>query len=188
MLGDVLAALAQVAAPVALVTSDAHALRLAREYKFETIADAENAGETAAIEMATSVLVQRRAEWSLVIPGDAPLVTPQEIHGVLKAAPEAGSVLVPDHKGRGSNAVLRRPAALFPLRFGDDSFAPHHAAAVATGLPCTVLRLAGIALDVDHPADLALLAAADSQATRTHQLLGRWDIAERMRTAGAIRA
>jgi len=186
MLEDVLAAVAAVAPrpPVALVTSDASALELARGYGFGVIEDCENAGETAAIAMATRVAIERGAEWSLVVPGDAPLVTAAEIDTILNAAPGAGSVLVPDHKGRGSNAVLRRPADLFPLRFGDDSFAPHRAAAEASGRPCVVLQLPGIALDVDRPADLALLALSDS-TTRSRRLVGSWRVAERIRTVTA---
>jgi len=183
MLEDVLAAAAAlpVRTPLALVTGDDFARQQANQYGFEVIEDHEDAGETAAIEMATRVCRERGCEWSLVIPGDAPLVTAAEIATILKAAPAAaGSVLVPDHKGRGSNAILRRPADLFPLRFGDDSFAPHRRAAEATGLPCVLLELEGVALDVDRPSDLALLAARDSE-TATHRLLRTWHIAERMR-------
>lgn len=70
-----------------------------------------------------------------------------------------GSVLVPAADGRGTNAAFRRPADLFPLRFGNDSFKPHHAAAQATGKPCVVLNFAGIAVDVDNPEDLERLIA-----------------------------
>ena len=56
-----------------------------------------------------------------------------------------------------------RPAGLFPARFGNDSFKPHHAAAQATGKPCVVLSLPGIALDVDNPEDLRTLAAAPGE-------------------------
>ncbi len=65
-------------------------------------------------------------------------------------------MLVPAADGRGTNAIFRRPAGLFPARFGNDSFKPHHAAAQATGKPCIVLPLPGIALDVDNPEDFAL--------------------------------
>ena len=186
MLQDVLAAAAALPErpPLALVTGDNFARQQASQHGFEVIEDREDAGETAAIEMATRVCRERGCEWSLVIPGDAPLVTATEIAAILKAAPAAGSVLVPDHKGRGSNAILRRPADLFPLRFGDDSFAPHRRAAEATGLPCVLLELEGVALDVDRPSDLALLAARDSE-TATHRLLRTWRIAERMRAGAA---
>jgi 2-phospho-L-lactate guanylyltransferase len=44
------------------------------------------------------------------------------------------------------------------LRFGDDSFLPHLAAAKARGIAPTVVRLPGIAFDIDNPEDLARFA------------------------------
>jgi 2-phospho-L-lactate guanylyltransferase len=142
---------------VAVVTSDPYAVKLAAEYDFEVIPDPENPGETGAIELATRICVERGANSALVIPADIPLIQAGELDEILQHAPAEGSVLVPAADGRGTNAALRRPANLFPLRFGNDSFKPHHAAAQATGKPCVVLHLPGIAVDVDNPADLQQL-------------------------------
>ncbi len=125
---------------VAIVTSDPYATKLAAEYQFEVIPDPENPGETGAIEMATQVCVERGVEYTLVIPADIPLIQGWELEEILKHAPAEGSVLVPAGDGRGTNAAFRRPADLFPLRFGNESFKPHHAAAKATGKPCIVLE------------------------------------------------
>ena len=140
--------------PVGIVTSDPYATQLARDYDFEVIPDPDNPGETGAIEMATQVCVNRGIDSTLVIPADIPLIQPWELEEILKQAPTEGSVLVPAGDGRGTNAAYRRPANLFPLRFGNDSFKPHHASAQATAKPCVVLQLPGIAVDVDNPEDL----------------------------------
>ena len=145
--------------PVAIVSSDPYAVKLASEYEFEVLPDPENPGETGAIEMATRVCVERGLDSTLVIPADIPLIAAWELEEILKQAPAEGSVLVPAADGRGTNAAFRRPANLFPLRFGNDSFKPHHAAAQATGKPCVVLNVAGIAVDVDNPEDLQRLIA-----------------------------
>ncbi len=173
MLYDVLTALHSWKArpPVGIVTSDPYATTLAEEYDFEVIPDPDNPGETGAIEMATQVCVKRGEDSTLVIPGDIPLIQPWELEEVLKHAPAQGTVLVPAGDGRGTNAAFRRPANLFPLRFGNDSFKPHHAAAQATGKPCVVLNLPGIAVDVDNPPDLQQLASLPGE-TRS-QLLAR---------------
>ena len=144
---------------VAIVSSDPYATELARKYEFEVIPDPENPGETGAIEMATAVCVARGADSTLVIPADIPLLQAWELEEIVKHAPAEGSVLVPAGDRRGTNAAFRRPANLFPLRFGNDSFKPHHAAAQATGKPCLVLSLPGIAVDVDNPEDLEQLVA-----------------------------
>jgi len=156
-------------AEVTLVTSDSFAVKLAGKCRFEVIPDPENPGETGAIEMATRRCVERGIQWTLVIPADIPLIQAWELDEILKHAPEQGSVLVPANDGRGTNAAFRRPADLFPLRFGNDSFKPHHAAAQAIGKPCTVLNLPGIAVDVDNPADLEELISLSGNA-RAQQL------------------
>ena len=131
MLHDVVAALASWALrpPCALVTSDPFALDLARQYDFQTIPDPANPGETGAIEMATRLCVSRGIDSTLVIPADIPLIQASECDQIFAHAPAEGSVLVPAADGRGTNAAFRRPADLFPLRFGNDSFKPHMAAA-----------------------------------------------------------
>lgn len=171
MLHDVLSALHgwKNRPQVAVVTSDPYAVKLAAEYGFEIIPDPENSGETGAIEMATRLYVERGVDSTLVIPADIPLIQAWELEEILKRAPAEGSVLVPAGDGRGTNAAFRRPADLFPLRFGNDSFKPHHAAARATGKPCVILNLPGIAVDVDNPPDLQQLMSFPGE-TRSQRL------------------
>ena len=175
MLEDVLAALAACLHRdlVALVTGDPHAQRMAERHSFAVIDDPVDPGETGAIEAATRACVARGAEFTLVVPGDLPLITAAEVEKIFAAAPQEGTVLVPSASGRGTNAVFRRPADLFPLCFGNDSFLSHLTAAKATGKPVHVLKLAGVGLDVDEPSDLAALLAFQG-ATRTQQLLKRF--------------
>ena len=177
MLHDVVVALAGwTRCPAcALVTSDPFAMELARQYDFEVIPDPANPGETGAIETATQICVARGIDSTLVIPADIPLIQASELELILAQAPEEGSVLAPAADGRGTNAAFRRPADLFPLRFGNDSFKPHLEAARATHKPCTVLHLPGIALDIDHPSDLRELAAAAGES-KAQQLVRRWDL------------
>ena len=175
MLHDVVATLA--AWPrrpaCALVTGDPFAVDLARQHDLEIIPDPANPGETGAIELATNICIARGIDSTLVIPADIPLIQASELELILERAPDEGSVLAPAADGRGTNAAFRRPANLFPLRFGNDSFKPHLAAARATGKPCIVLQLPGIAVDVDNPEDLQRLLAHPGE-TRTQTLLRRW--------------
>lgn len=163
--------------PVAVVTSDPFARQLALRFDFEVIEDRVNSGETDAIDMATQVCQSRGIDSTLVLPGDIPLIRAWELEKILQSAPEEGSVLVPAADGRGTNAAWRRPAGLFPLRFGNDSFKPHLAAAQAAQKPCVVLSLPGIALDIDRPSDLRQLAAAPGE-TRSQRLVRQWDASD----------
>jgi 2-phospho-L-lactate/phosphoenolpyruvate guanylyltransferase len=177
MLFDVLEAVASWTKrpEVALVTGDPFAADLARQFNFQVMPDGNNFSQTDAIAMATGLCEARGVESTLVIPGDIPLVTAAELEEILRDAPTEGSVLVPGADGRGTNAAFRRPAGLFALRFGNDSFQPHLAAARATQKACHVLKLPGIALDVDNPSDLRQLAAASGE-TRTQRLVRRWSL------------
>jgi 2-phospho-L-lactate guanylyltransferase len=158
MLEDVLAALA--AAPELagrlLVTTDAAAVALAARYGFVTMSEGAAAGHTGAVTAAARRLAAEGRAGMLTVPGDIPLVTAAEI-GLLIAAhrPAPSFTIVPSHDEKGSNAILMSPPDAVPLRFGDDSFFPHLAAARACGIAPTALHLRGVALDIDNPVDLA---------------------------------
>jgi 2-phospho-L-lactate guanylyltransferase len=179
MCEDVLQALAswQNRPAVAVVTSDSFAREQAARFNFEVVAD-DNSGETNAIAMATAICRGRGAGSTLVVPADIPLIDPAELQKIADNAPPGGAVLVPDAARRGTNAAWRSPGDLFPLRFGNDSFLPHLAAAKATGLPCVVLELPGIARDVDRPEDLHELAAASGDR-RSQKLVRSWNLSGR---------
>lgn len=164
MLHDVLDALSEYGSTdVALVTRDGFSIELAQSYGFEVIRDEANASETDAIATATEACLSSGVEEILVIPGDIPLIEPDDLGAIYESAPTRGSVLVPARDKRGTNAALRRPATLYSLRFGNDSFLPHLAAATNAGASCVVLSLARIALDIDTPEDLTHLANREGE-------------------------
>lgn len=175
MLRDVMTAAAGVLGRIdmALVTGDARARALAGEFGFLVIEDAGNESETAAIEMATAWCEQRGYDTTIVVPGDIPLITSQELQAVLDAAPAEGAVFVPAYDRRGSNCILRRPASLIPLRFGNDSFLPHCEAMKKTGKKLVVLELPGMGLDIDNPHELDLLLQRDGN-TNAQRVLRSW--------------
>jgi 2-phospho-L-lactate guanylyltransferase len=155
MAEDVLAALAATPglAGVAVVTVDAGAAALAA-----VVAGARRL----AAEGATGVLA---------LPLDVPCVTPAEIAAVLAAhGPAPAFTIVPSHDRMGSNAVLASPPGCVKLRFGEDSFGPHLAAARAAGLVPRIVEAPGLALDIDTRADLAALLRRPA-TTRAHAVL-----------------
>ena len=56
------------------------------------------------------------------------------------------------------------------------------AAAQASGKPCIILELPGIAVDVDNPSDLRQLLALPGE-TRAQQLARGWNITDRLLAA-----
>jgi len=175
MLRDVMNAAAEVTSRinVAVVTGDAHAQAMAHELGFTVIDDDRTKSETAAIEMATVWCEQLGYDTTIVVPGDIPLITGDELHRVLDAAPDEGAVFVPAYDRRGSNCILRRPASIIPLRFGNDSFFPHCEAMKRTGKELVILEMPGIGLDIDNPQELELLLERPGD-TNAQRLLRSW--------------
>ena len=179
MLEDVLAALAEARglADRLVVTTDPAATRLAARYGAICMTEGAEDGHTGAVAAAARRLAADGANGMLTVPGDIPLVTADEIGRLLAAhRPPPSFTIAPSHDEQGSNAVLISPPEAVPLRFGENSFFPHLAAAEAHGIAPTVLHLPGIALDIDNPADLAHFAQLGSR-TRA----GLW-LAENMPT------
>ena len=178
MLRDVMNAAAGVTdrLDVYLVTGDLRARCMAAEFHFGVIEDTRNESETAAIQMATACCERQGYDTTVVVPGDIPLNTTAELHLVLDAAPAEGSVFVPAYDRRGSNCILRRPASIIPLRFGNDSFLPHCEAMKKTGKTLIILELPGIGLDIDNPHELELLVRREGD-TYSQRLLRSWGIA-----------
>jgi 2-phospho-L-lactate guanylyltransferase len=95
----------------------------------------------------------------LTIPGDVPLIEPDEVAAAfLVDASAYPVVLVPSGSGAGTNGLLLSPPTVIVPRFEGDSLAAHVDACRERGVAFRVLALPSFALDVDTPEDLAELA------------------------------
>jgi|SRR5829696_3569491 len=168
MARDVLVALAAVPGldDVVVVTAEPRAARAAEEVGAVVIHDPEEAGQSAA---ARRGIAAARADRVLLVPGDCPALDPAEV-GALLAGPPAAVTIVPDRHGSGTNALLLSPPDAIEPAFGPGSLARHLERA---GPAARVAELASLTLDIDTPADLAVLRAGRAGAPRTRALLAR---------------
>jgi len=174
MLEDVLAALAaaQGLAGILVVTIDEAAKQLARRYGALVSYEAAGEGHTAAVTAAARMLASRDAAM-LTLPGDVPLVTPEDVARIAATQSRAPSfTIVPARDELGSNAILCSPADAVPLRFGENSYFPHLAAARARGIAPVILPLENLGLDIDGPDDLAAFLRIASR-TRARAVLDK---------------
>jgi 2-phospho-L-lactate guanylyltransferase len=181
MLEDVLDALANVSllTGIAVVTDSRESAEIARRFGAHVFDEAAAQGHTAAIALAAKRLRTEGAGAMLALPGDIPLVKSSEIEAILQAQNAASSfVIVPADDERGSNAVLVAPPGAVPLKYGEDSFFPHLAKAEALGITPSVLRLSGIAMDIDTPGDLGRFLKQPNR-TRAHSVLSEYGFFER---------
>ena len=181
MLEDVLETLA--AAPslsgIMVITVDRAVTRLAENYGAIVSTEGARDGHTGAVTHGAAMLAAR-GHAMLTLPGDVPLVRPADIENLIAAhRTGSGFTIVPARDECGSNAVLCSPANAVPLRFGENSYFPHLAAARACGIEPVSASLPRLALDIDQPDDLIELLHAPA-STRAHALLARHGISARL--------
>ena len=179
MFRDVLAASVGAAAAdhVAVVTSDASLLAMARAAGALLIDEEFPRGLNVAVALATSAVIAQGARTVCTVLSDIPLTAAEDIDAVFAAMPrEGGAVLVPSRDFSGTNIICRSPADAVSTRFGRMSLVRHLDDCRSSGVPARVLRLARPALDLDVVADLAEFERAGS-ATHTQNQLARLGIA-----------
>jgi 2-phospho-L-lactate guanylyltransferase len=94
----------------------------------------------------------------IVLHGDLPNLQAADVGILLDALPpddSPGVAIAPDRAGTGTNALVLRPPGLIQFRFGVGSFAKHVSEVERAGVPLVAVNRAGLAFDLDTPADLA---------------------------------
>ncbi len=163
-------------AGVLLVSRDRAAFALARDFGIDIFED--SAGELSGAVVEASAYIQAQgAAGTLFVPGDVPLIQPDDVDAILDGHDQV--TLVPDANDIGTNAAASSPPNAFEYLFDGKSFKPHIAAAKRAGIDARIVRRAAFGLDVDTMAELA--AVADHAAgTRTSAFLAASGIAARL--------
>jgi 2-phospho-L-lactate guanylyltransferase len=101
----------------------------------------------------------------LVVLGDLPWLSGAEVAGLVRCGePEGACVAAVDRYGRGTNALLLRPADALPLLFGAHSYGRYRDAAAVRGVSLLTYHSPGTTFDVDTPEDLDILRASEDGA------------------------
>ena len=153
---------------------------IAKKYGAIVLSTSHDQGQTAAVERSAEILDARGITSMLVIPGDVPLVTVEEIKIVLELHEKAPSMtIVPAQDELGSNCIALSPTIAAPLRFGPNSYFPHLETARKLGLSLQSPKLTGLGLDIDTPEDLLVLSR-QTVCTRAQEYLRKKKIMERL--------
>jgi 2-phospho-L-lactate guanylyltransferase len=118
-------------------------------------------GLNPALRESEALLASHHVTALVVLPIDLPLLRSEELERLVKlfTAARAGGPgvgLVPDRQGAGTNALFIAPPGLITFRFGRGSRRRHRAAARQAGAAYVEFE-SPLALDLDEPADLALV-------------------------------
>ena len=176
MVKDVLDALTRASLSGVLVVSRSPAaLELVREFDAEVFADSANDLTGAVTE--ASDFVADRADGTMIVHGDLPLLTTDEVNQALRSHRDI--TLVPDRHDIGTNCIIATPPNAMAYQFDGTSFKPHQALARAAGFEPRIVRLPGFGLDIDTIDGLRAFAAAGSD-TRSGRLLAKTGVASRL--------
>jgi 2-phospho-L-lactate guanylyltransferase len=108
------------------------------------------------LDQARADAVRDGVDLLLVLHGDLPNLSPDDIHALIAAMGGARAVAIaPDRNGTGTNGLALRPPEVIGFRFGGGSFSAHVAGAEAAGLVPAIVQRPGLAFDLDTPEDLA---------------------------------
>lgn len=168
-----------------VVTLDRKAEEMALGRGFDVIREETQEGESSSVDLACQVCRKMGAESVLVIPGDAPLVTGEDIDFVLQKEKRGKSVvLVPSEDELGTNAILRKPPDSIPSMFGHDSFRKHLEEAEKRYVPYEVCRNRNIGIDIDEPGDIEAFSLHGSRTKTYGKLVELGLIGENARKNG----
>ena len=152
---------------VIAVVGDDEGFNLARAIGITALRE-PGGGLNAAIDFATAQLPPGTT--SLVIVADLPDVTVADVDAVVAAGRhDPGVVVAATHDG-GTGALLRQPAAIIPPAFGAASAAAHLTAARRAGVRAALIRLPGLAHDIDAVADLSGYAVTTTTGAHARDL------------------
>ena len=176
MVQDVLEALTRASlSGVLIVSRSPAALELAQEFEAEVFADSADDLTGAVTE--ASAFVADRAEGTMIVHGDLPLLTADEVDHALGG--HRNITLLPDRHDIGTNCIIATPPNAMTYQFDGTSFKPHKALARAAGFEPRVVRLPGFSLDIDTVDGLRTFAAARAD-TRSGRLLRETGVASRL--------
>jgi 2-phospho-L-lactate guanylyltransferase len=167
-----------------IVISNAGEVRaLAEQYGVKVLPEGDGKGLSAAVSGAADFLAAEQVRSMMVVHGDIPLARPADFERLLASAGPAPSLtIVPCRNEDGSNVMICTPPGVIQFHYGPGSCSAHQRAAREAGIDVRVLRLPGLALDIDTPEDLAFLLeryAAGEANPATAQFLSRLDLSTR---------
>lgn len=138
-----------------VISRDPRALAIARDMSAHTVQESGAPELNNALMRATQVVGGWRGGAVLILPADLPLVTPEDLSGMIALGQDNLTVVIAtDQRDDGTNAMLVRPPGLFQYAYGTESFHRHIDLAKAAGASVKVFRSDRLALDIDVPADL----------------------------------
>lgn len=142
--------------------------QIAQRCGAEVYTESADADHSVAVSQACMHLyAAKQANTVMVIPGDIPCITPEDIEVLLSKHDRI--TLIPDSRGEGTNGIIASPPNALQFQFGKKSLGRHSVSASESGILAQIIVNKNMSLDIDYPEDLARVIAelpADGSGTR----------------------
>lgn len=140
-----------------VISRDNRVLTIAREYGAKTVQESGQPELNSALMRATHIIASWRSEAVLILPADLPLIEPQDIDGLIRAAgyQQNTVVLATDRNKDGTNALFMRPPGLIDYAYGQGSYHRHAVMARDAGASVLLYESERLVYDIDLPEDIA---------------------------------
>ena len=152
---------------IAVLSDSAEVLTLAGEYGAVGLLH-ESGGLNHDLEIGRAWARGRNARSLLIVHGDLPFLTAEEVNAFLKKhepSENSGSdIRIARSKDGGTTALFTQPIDAIPFLFGEHSFKKHLAATRKKGCEAQSCESFGFAHDIDSPEDLEFLLSREWEA------------------------
>ncbi|HLT18114.1 MAG TPA: 2-phospho-L-lactate guanylyltransferase [Thermomicrobiales bacterium] len=170
-----------------VVTPDAAVGALAEMHGAVALLQVDD-GLNQAAQLGVAAARERGATHALILHADLPFVAAGDLAALVAAAGRAGMAIAPDRQGAGTNGLLIPVDAGFDMAYGAGSYARHLESARRSGLRVETVRAAGIAFDLDTPADLLeyrrRMRSSDDRMAAHRLERCPWEVGEERGNAG----
>jgi 2-phospho-L-lactate/phosphoenolpyruvate guanylyltransferase len=141
---------------ILLVSADTRVKGIASRHGVTFLEELKEAGVNSAIRLADEFCISARADASLVLPTDLPLIVPEDIDIMCKTVLEKDScvILCPSYKFDGSNVLFRKPCNIIRTSYDKNSYPNHVLAGIRSNANTRVLFLDRLMVDIDTVNDI----------------------------------
>jgi 2-phospho-L-lactate guanylyltransferase len=136
-----------------IVTADPSVSRQARWLGHEVLEQTEDVGHSEAAIAGVEAAKSAGADRVAMLAADCPLLDIEQLDRHLGRTPQA-ALIVPDHHGTGTNALVLSPPDAIQPAFGLESCSRHISRARAAGIGFTLERIESLEMDLDTPKDM----------------------------------
>jgi 2-phospho-L-lactate/phosphoenolpyruvate guanylyltransferase len=141
---------------ILLVSADTRIKGIASRHGVTFLEELKEAGVNSAVRLADEFCISARADASLVLPTDLPLIVPEDIDIMCKTVLEKDScvILCPSYKFDGSNVLFRKPCNIIRTSYDKNSYPNHVLAGIRSNANTRVLFLDRLMVDIDTVNDI----------------------------------